>query len=323
MRHYEQTPAAATLLPELLPFIAAIERHQPREAAAPLRTFLHDCSQMIDPAEPGYARGSLLTAGGYPVEFGFRCDTADVYVTTETGPARETPRQRLTRAQDYTSAFAFAGHPLLAHLAAAATQRYGSWLSYRSKAGRPVYKLYQEITPETAPLFWQELVALTGNHTALPRLQPMMVGFAPGEATITEYYLRIPQASPTVLHQLFALAGCAAALPPTLDYLGWLGGLNREQLLGQVRLGVSFQAAPGQPPGITLFAHINQLCPDNSAASTRLLSLARQLGYSMPLYQEIAERLTWHEPDFPVHGIISLKPLPQDKLFFSFGMRPW
>lgn len=99
--------------------------------------------------------------------------------------------------------------------------------------------------------------------------------------------------------------------------------MSSEKLFLQLKLGVSFQRIEGHKPGITIFANVSQFCPDNIEARARLLKLAGQLGHKMSFYEEMSSRLFSEKVNFPIHGMISLKPMPNGKMIFSTGLRPW
>ena len=323
MRTENVVPATENMLPELIPFLAAIQKEYSVETACQFEKLFSDCSILILNGDKRYDQYSLLTSGGYPMELTLRSDTNDLYVTTEAGSSNDKIEQHLFWAQQYSSSFSFVEHPLLEQFNKSNEQRYGCWLGIRFKGSKPSYKLYHEATEATAKAFLKELSMLYGLDKLLPELIPMMAGFIPGIKGIAEFYCRIPKSSLVVLHHFFSMAGVASELNMFLDYLGWLGGMSREELFSRLRFGVSFQQIAGQLPGISIFIHMSELCRNNLKARSRLLSFAKQLGYQMPFYESVSARLLIENPTFPVHGIISFKPMPKGKMIFSVGLRPW
>lgn len=323
MKHSSKAPAINNLLPELLPFSYAAAEVYPVKKYLQLEKLVSDCCGLWTTDHKSANNWSLLTPAGYPMELTFRCDSNDLYITTETSPKDTGISTRLQTAQRYSGEFSSGQHPELKELSTAGGQRYGCWLGVRNKEDQNQYKLYHEVTAEAREFFIKKLFLLIGKAVNLPELIPLMAGLVPGVNGIAEFYCRIARPSVYNLEHLCALGGVTAETRTMLDHLCWMGGMNREQLLSRVRFGISFQAMPGQRPGITIFVHAAQICPSNVEIRSRLISFARQSGYQMPLYEKVTERLLINDPGFPVHGMISLKPGPGQNIFFTVGIGPW
>lgn len=138
---------------------------------------------------------------------------------------------------------------------------------------------------------------------------------------IDEFYCRICRPSIQLLYQLFTNSEVAKELPMLLDYLCWLTGMGSQKLFSQLKLGVSFQRIEGHKPSITIFFHVSQFCPNNIEARSRLLKLAGQMGHMMSFYARVSSRLVSEKANFPIHGTISLKPMPNGKMIFSTGLK--
>lgn len=266
---------------------------------------------------------SLLTPGGYPLEFTFSTASRDIRYTSEVGGAnwRASAKRRLI--SEMTGDFDVWNYPLMRNLAAQPDQRFGCWLSVRHRKDSPDFKVYQEITPRAESKILKRLRRSLPGRWKDDMLEPRLLGVPLPAGETAEYYCRIKTPQPGALHKLFYAAGAAARLQCVINYLVFLAAEEPGKLWNRLRLGISFQISPIEQPVVTLFAHSGQIFSTNRQARERILGFARQIGAEMPLYEQATLPFTKSEPSKMVHGLVGIKISNAKSLECVIGLQPF
>lgn len=269
------------------------------------------------------AASSLLTPGGYPLEFTFRSGSGNLCYTADPGlpQASVAEKWRLIRALDGKLDTRI--HPLLPLLAAQPAQHFGCWLGVRHQRGAHRFKVYQEVGPQTSPLILQHLRCAVPGLADAEEISPRLLGVMPGTGGATEYYCKVERPGPAALHRLYAAADRGRLLPCVIDFLAYLAAEPQEKLLERLRIGISYSVAPERPPRITLYAHACQLFGGNRQARLRWLGLVRQIGGEAALYERLTRAFEEDEPPDILHGLAGIGITETGRIECSLGLRPF
>lgn len=312
------------LLPELIPILEAFSETCPASSKLAGRTLATICRPWIEQLRLGSPlHTSLLTPGGYPLEFSCRTNSDDIIYTIDPGLPHRSVEKKWEFLRAISDQLDTRSHPLLPVLAAQPSQRFGCWLSIRHRKYTTHFKIYQEVSPEAGELILRRLGSFVPGSVKADSITPKLLGVVLGENGTTEYYCKVNDPSPGALHGLFAPAGVARRLPSIMDYLAFLAAEQSDELLRRLSIGISFSVSGTKPPSLTLFAHSQQLFPTNRLARSRLLGLARQLGLRMTSYERITEAFDNSEPREMVHGLVGIKIDVEGDLEYTVGIRPF
>lgn len=313
---------SARWLPGLVPVADQITRLFPADAYSIQSNLLTYSEAWMQEASAGaLVFNSLLTPGGYPLEFAFRSGSYELAYTAEPGLPSHSVAQRWDFVKSITEGFDVQAQPLLAQLSADEDQRFGCWLSTRHRAGQMAWKVYQEVSPSAAPRVMQHLAKMPWALDALP-LTPLLVGMGVGEAKPSEFYFRLRRADMGILHQALAVSGQATQLQLILSSLSYLANEQVSTLIPRLRLGISYRITADAPPELTLFAHAAQVFKTNLLARHKMLSLAQQLGQPMDLYEAFTEPWAHVSDSPPMHSMLHFKPESPQRLSVGIGWRP-
>jgi hypothetical protein len=314
------------LLPELGSFLEQIEETCPAAATRAGHILAQLCKPWLAHLSNGQSlQNSLLAPGGYPLDFTFRSGLNDINYTAEPGLPGATTNDKWQFVRELTAGFDPVLHPLVQRLVDQPGQRFGCWLGVRhpGRGNATAFKLYQEVTPAAGDEVFESLCADVPGIDNIPDITPTLLGLAAVDSEIIEYYCKVSNADPGVLHSLFSLAGAAKQLPAVINYLVYLAGEQRSTLWGRLSLGVSFQLAIARPPTVTLFTHAPELFPNDRVARTRILGLARQFGGEMPAYDKLTLAFEQNEIPGMAHNMVGIKVTASGKLECAVGLRPF
>ena len=312
------------LLPGLSPLLDEFARQCPTSAihAKPLLVAL--CRPWLERIISGRPLPrSRLTPDGYPFEFIFGSRSADISYTAEPELADASAKDKWQFVRKLDPDLDPLLHPLLRKLIAEPSQRFGCWLSVRHRHDTTAFKVYQEVADPSRDLVLNELRLQLGNAGESVELEPRLVAFVSVPTGPVEYYCRLINAGPAVLHGLFSAAGVAEYVPAVINYLVYLAAEERSKLWKRLRLGVSFGVSTDGVLSVTVFAHGCQLFPTNEQARTRLLGLARQLDSQMTVYERITARFEKAAPPYMLHGMVGLKINKGEGIECAVGVRPF
>jgi len=265
---------------------------------------------------------SLLTPGGYPLEFAFRSNSDDVCYTAEPGPPNSSPLEKWAFVRAIRADLDPQLHPLLRELVNQPAQRYGCWLGVRHHGDAASFKVYQEVTPQASDLVLRHLHREIPGLAQVNRLTPQLLGVS-SKGGLAEFYCKVEYPGLGVMHELFAAAGVSKELPYVTNYLAYLAAEPSSKVLERLRIGISYSVSPVGPPGVTLFAHSTQLFPTNYVARMRLLGFASQTGAHIPLYERATRLFEEIEPPHIMHNLIGIKIVGSGRLEFAVGLRPF
>ncbi|HMQ59697.1 MAG TPA: hypothetical protein PKE06_03460 [Flavilitoribacter sp.] len=312
--------AKTDLFPGLHAAVAEAGRFRPSDAAS-IREMLARLSQpwlsALSTGRP--VDDSLLTPNGYPLEFNFSSHSDDVCYTAEPGLPDDSPARKRQYIRRFVPGFDLQDYPLLKELSGFTDQRFGHWISLRHQSGKTACKVYQEVSAPARPHVRARMDAIIPELIGL-MLEPMLIGVIPGRPGVMEFYSRMPDPSPSVLHRLLKTGDAAGQTPFATNCLGFLAGQPSATVLKGLRLGVSLRTTPDKTPEITLFAHAAQLFSDNRRAAGSILGLAGQLGGQMPLYERLSRQFEAGPAYYPAHGMISLKFDPPGRVEVGVGV---
>jgi hypothetical protein len=266
---------------------------------------------------------SLLTPSGAPVEFTFRTGSDTLSYTAEPGLPLSSPaaKWRTIAAIVGIGSLDRKTNDLLSLLRAQPDQRFGCWLGVRQSASAVGFKVYQEVTPFGHELVRRNLLVDLPSLDPKPRIVPQLVGQAL-PAGATEFYFHITDPRPSTLHALLKAADAAERLRLVTDCLAWLAAIPASQLREQLRIGLSYRVAAGQPTIVTFFVHAAQISESNQQIRQRLLELARQLGLDFTQYERATHSLADWEPPIPAHGLVGVTIEPSGNVSLSVGVTP-
>jgi hypothetical protein len=312
------------LLPELGPMLESIAEACPAGAARAGLTLGLLCRPWLKQIRSGLPlHTSLLTPGGYPLEFAFGARSQEISYTAEPGLPQSPLQAKWRFLREVVRDLDLHTHPLLRELVAQPSQRFGCWLGVRHRGDITSLKVYQEVGPGASDLALRYLRSDVPDLAEAVSLKPTLLGVVPGASGLTEYYCRIRNPNLGVLHKLFAAAGAARQLPCVIDYIAYLAGEQRNRLWDRIELGISYCVSSEPQSTVTLFATANQLFPTERSARARLLGLARQFGIQMPAYDRITRSFEKGDPPHPVHGLVGIKVTRSGRLEWSAGLRPF
>ena len=266
---------------------------------------------------------SLLTPSGVPVEFTFRSGSDTLSYTAEPGLPRSTPQEKWRTIATISGIHSAdrEGADLLPLLREQPGQRFGCWLGVRQGAGEVNFKVYQEVTSVGHELVRRHLLADLPALDPKLHIVPQLVGQSlPGGAS--EFYFHVLDPRPSTLHSLLKAAGAADRLHLVTDCLAWLAAIPASQVREQLRIGMSYRVAPGQPTIVTLFIHAAQISESNRQVRQRLLELAQQLSLDFARYERATCPLAEWEPPIPVHGLVGVTIGPSGNISLSVGVIP-
>ena len=266
---------------------------------------------------------SLLTPGGYPLEFAFGTDSRNISYTVEPGPPQSSVEEKWRFVRRIVSDLDPRFHPLLRRLLEQPAQRFGCWLGIRHRGPSVGLKVYQEITPEGRELVLSYLRHDVPELTEMTGLKPTLLGLTSGTGGPVEYYCRIDDSNLGVLHKFFGAAGVPRHLPCVIDHLAYLAAAQRSKLWDRLHIGISYSVSAGASPALTLFADASQLFPTNVWGRIRLLGLARQLGRQIPVYERITSSFEREEPPRMVHGLVGIKVSHSGHIDCAVGLQPF
>lgn len=271
----------------------------------------------------GITAASLLTPGGYPLEFTFRSGSSNLSYTADPGlpQAIVAEKWRLIHALDGKLGIQI--HPLLPMLAAQPAQQFGCWLGVRHQRGAHRFKVYQEVGPQASPRILQHLRGAVPGLADAEEISPSLLGVMPGTGGATEYYCKVERPGPAALHRLYAAIGRGRLLPCVIDSLAYLAAQPQEKLLDRLRIGISYSVAPERPPRVTLYAHACQLFNGNRQTRLRWLGLVRQLGGEAALYEQLTRAFEEDEPPDILHGLVGIGITETGRIECSLGLRPF
>lgn len=265
---------------------------------------------------------SLLTPGGYPIEFAFRTNRNNIGYTAEPGLPMWTVKEKQNFIKEITGKFDFKLFPLFQELTDQSSQHFGCWLSVRHHEDVPDFKIYQEILAQKSDLVLKQMRDDIPDFNNENILEPKLLGIVLGNGGVREYYCKINDPDPGVLHKLFTLAGAAKQLPCVINYLSYLASEERDKLWRRLRLGVSIKISSSGIPKLTLFAHSIQLFSDNLQARQRILGLVRQIGKEMPLYDHVTIGFEENDTQEMAHNLIGIN-IADSGLDFAVGLQPF
>ena len=273
-----------------------------------------------DPVLPG----SVLTPGGYPIEFNFRSDDEGISYTLEPGLPHESIADKLDFIRSVIDDFDAEKNKQAAAFIRQQNHRFGCWISIRHGDDHNLaYKLYYEVTNDTDAYFLKRMADDIPQLPPAVKFKPMLVGVMPNAEGITEYYCKLMHADVNLLHKIFLSAGVSRQLPFVLSCLSWLVSKQHNKLFENLTLGVSFRIVKGQFPTLTLFMHCPQIFTSNAQARTQILSLFRQIGGQAELYEAVSEPLNYLNIAHPVHSVLSIKIKNDKEIACSVGLSPW
>lgn len=313
-----------SLLPELYPFMDVISEREPITGMAVAGLLDNFSAPWLAARAGDNAFGkSLLTPGGYPVEFNFRSDDQAICYTAEPGLPEDPPSKKLDFIRSlFNDPNRKITNPV-ALFTGQADQRFGSWVSVRHSGHELAYKLYHEVTENSAAYFISKLYESIPQLPAEIKFKPMLIGWVPDDEEISEYYFKLLYADQRVLHKLLLIAGMSGQLPFLLSCLSWLFSRQTSKLFENLSLGISFRVAKGKLPSLTFFVHCPQVFTSNALARKQILSLVQQTGGRMDIYEAITARLEQVNVPHPVHSVLSIKLKPDQNISCSVGLSPW
>ncbi len=309
-------------LPGLAPVLTETARSHPADTDL-LRQMLEKLSMpWLASLSAGRPVGSsLLTPGGYPLEFNFSTGHSNLCYTAEPGLPDDPPAVKWAHIDRLVPGFDRRQHAELDLLVAQSGQRFGCWISFRHLPGGLAAKIYQEVTTAAAPAIAAIL------HATLPAIKkadllPLLFGVFPGRKKTVEYYCGIRNSSLGVLQELVNQTGTGWQLPFLRHCLSDLAAESQATIFDRLRLGASFRFDETGQPSLTIFVNAPQLFATNLRARTALLALAGQLNAPMALYERLtAEDATAAAGSF-AYSIISFKLEPTGGLEMGFGWHP-
>ena len=312
------------LLPELDRLLQAISETCPAGAVRAGHMLGVFCRPWLEQIRNGLPlHTSLLTPGGYPLEFAFGTSSRDIRYTAEPGLPQSSVEAKWRFVRELDQDLDPQRHPLLRELIAQPSQRFGCWLSIRHHGDIPSLKVYQEVGRQASGLVLRHLRCDVPGLEEVTELKPKLLGVVSAAGGLAEYYCEVNDTHLGVLHKLFAAAGVGKHLPCVIDYLAYLAAEQRSKLWDRLRIGISYSVSSAPQPALTLFANACQLFPTDRKARTRLLALARQTGAPMPAYDRITSAFDKTEPRDMVHGLVGLKVAESGRIDCTAGLRPF
>ena len=315
------------LLPELDRLLKAISQTCPAGAVSAGKMLAVLCRPWLQHIRSGRPfHTSLLTPGGYPLEFAFGPDSSEISYTVEPGAPQSSVVDKWRFVHEIAHGVGQIHphpHPLLPELVAQTSQRFGCWLSVRHRGDIPSLKVYQEVTPQAGESVLRHLKCEVPDLEVVTELRPMLLGVGSAASGLVEYYCKINAPNPGVLHKLFAAAGAARHLPCVIDHLAYLAAEQSSKLWDRLDVGMSYSVSSTTRPTVTLFADASQLFPTDRKARTRMLGLARQTNVQMPVYDRITSQFEKVVPREMVHGLVALKVSESGMIRCGVGLQPF
>ena len=313
------------LLPGLDHFVDVIAAKQPLtgKSVAGILNQLHNSWAGWDIDDAVLPR-SVLTPGGYPIEFNFQSHDEAVCYTAEPGLPGDPIARKFKFIKSILAGFDPGENAQAAPFIGQQNQRFGCWISIKHGSHHDfAYKLYYEVTKSTEAYFLKKMGDVIPGLLPAARFKPMLVGVVPNEEGLTEYYCKLAQADASILHKLFLSAGVERQLPFVLSCFSWLVSKQPNRLFENLTLGLSFRMVKRKLPILTLFVHCPQIFSSNARARTQILSLFRQIGGQAMLYEAMSEPLNYLHIAHPVHSVLSIKLKNEKEITCSVGLSPW
>lgn len=306
------------LYPGLSPVITDLHRFHPVEFVVQAQHILERLSQLWNKTAPG-SGNSLLTPGGYPLEFNFSTSGNDLSYTADPGDPAMSVSEKWEVIRQFLPGMGTALSSDLESLRHYPGQRFGCWMSFRHLPTGLAHKIYQEIPQAAFPLIFSRLEKeLPGIRQEL--LAPMLLGIFPGNPGIAEYYFKLRGSNTESVQPLLRHGEVQQHVPLLYSFLSELASEQIQTLIRRLHLGLSYRVCPGKMPEITLFAHAAQLFRNNSAASRSLIILGRHLGGQLSDFEQLA-RLDRDDKEAFAYSVVSFK-LARERVDLSFGWRP-
>lgn len=313
-----------SLLPEIVPFMEVIYEKQPITGNA-VAVILDKINSrwMEEQARGVVIKNSLLTPGGFPMEFNFRSDDDAICYTLEPGMAKDSIHSKLQFINSQFNISDIEKYTFINPLCYQQEQRFGCWISARHDRNALKYKLYLEISRGNEQDFVKNLIRDIPHFPADILIKPMLLGVFPEEHTVAEYYFKLIAPSNSVLHKIFETARVSSQLPFVISCLSWLSSSPPSILFHNLSLGISFQTVKGKVPTLTIFVHCPEIFSSNLIARKQILSFVEQIGGQMEIYEAITEPLQRINIPYPVHSILTIKVKSDKKITCAVGLSPW
>lgn len=318
--------------------LALARQHFPAAAAqldAVLPRLLHPL--LTDPTDPARWGASLLTDGGYPLEFTCTTRNDSIRYTLEVAPARAQPARRLAQALALVEPLlmrSLAQEPALALLTqvqASGGLRYGAWLGVRHAAHDTAYKLYAEVPPGGRALAVAYLNARLRRPVGVPgrAIVPQMIGWYPATGEL-EFYFRVEGLRPWELPALMHPLGLETSYATVFNAFERAHGRPMHQQLPGPVFGCSYTvaAAPtadAQPDASRLFSFYTfaeTLFGPDAYAYRKLGRYFEQGGHAMAYYHALSAPTATHQAPWMHHGMFGVTVGPGTPAVVHVGLRP-
>ncbi|MGH9766235.1 MAG: hypothetical protein ACREAB_02270, partial [Blastocatellia bacterium] len=281
---------------------------------------------------------SLLTGGGFPLEFSFSSAGETIRYTAEVAGPEFAEAERVRRAAQLLSrlgkkAPAAEVMALLDRIQSAVPLRYGAWIGGRHSREGDRFKLYAEV-PKSGATETEGLIhQLLGPEPLLSRAaqgapQLMMIGHEP-ESSRLELYFSVEGLEPWEVGWLMKRAGLASREAELLGLIGETYGRSVERRLPGSRLGFSFSVLPDGPDGadgasmiFSIFSYAGSVCGSDQGIRRRLLALAQSRGWDFGSYESLSEPIAGRSVWMTYHTMMTFSVAAEGAPVLHIGLRP-
>ncbi|MCC3158261.1 hypothetical protein LJ737_13515 [Hymenobacter sp. 15J16-1T3B] len=321
-----------TLAAPALRGLEVARRHFP--AAAPrLDAALPHLLQplLTDTADPARWGASLLTDGGYPLEFTCTTLNDSIRYTLEVAPARDNPAARLAQACAVVEPLlgrSLADDPLravLAQVQAPGGLRYGAWVGVRHSARESSYKIYAEVPPagQAAALAYLNPRLRRPVGVAGRPITVQMIGWYPATGEL-EFYFRVEGLKPWELPALMHPQGLDGSHKVVADAFQEAYGRPMHQQLPGPVFGFSYTvpAAEAAPRMFSFYTFADTLFGSDANARRKLARYFERRGCDMGHYLELSQPTLTHAGPWHHHGMFGVTVGAGTPAIAHIGLRP-